>query len=791
MTQSFKDTYAPELFIYKYLVQNPLEPVPDDANKLQISAASLESLVKHLTLPAAFIFALTRYYLPNGRGSRRLQHAGSTYFDSWYFLPVRVQVETDGANNPPADDNDSSQMNPFYKLYLPDVQRDIHRSCVGIFSRVDPVTKRFTFAAFDFMHGRWPKVALEPKVRIADVLKRHAQPDAHFGREHCVHLVYLTSATKWWTNSLSSINEQLIAYERRLQVELDREGAAPEQVLTELNRALHSIAAHLQRYLSELKSLRGIVTDLSDDYSSIHEEEMEAGDMKGFEQATRGFAQVLSQVDAAQELAIELEKKTQNILALLFNRIQISSDRLLVANGQAMQAILRAMQQDASLAQRMASDSHKLAQEMKKDSIAMKTIAIVTMFFLPGATFATLLSMPFFSENKWMGQASQFWDQYSIAGPGVVGDAMKRYRDSITSPVATSHSAAPVPGVDDGAAALSRKNLDQYTTFMLSNTPIDVPPKVNQAGPPSKPTLQTITELPVHLPLKYEKSMDWDDYWTDNSSSDNESCHSHGGDTGSTLSTGELTDGEKWKSRRRKLVVDRIVAGLQSWLSARLSQLAYQLEAEKPPVRSHAEGQPQQKTTRSVQKQSETGVSGRAKGKRPAAQNSSDQHFNEGDDSEDEDAPEHPRKRSRAATGVVAVPELFAVLMREELYSEVDSLIEQHIGTSDRVMSIAQSVFESIIRAFQTSHASQTVLPAVTQDQGAPGPSTAVESPLDFDSLLLTSEVPILSDEYESFGLSFLNDLSDSTVKGWGPDSGYGSYNADGVTEERPQEYEE
>ena len=52
--------------------------------------------------------------------------------------------------------------------------------------------------------------------------------------------------------------------------------------------------------------------------------------------------------------------------------MQISSNRLLVANGQAMQAILRTMQEDASLGRRMAKESHILAQEMKKDSIAIK-----------------------------------------------------------------------------------------------------------------------------------------------------------------------------------------------------------------------------------------------------------------------------------------------------------------------------------------------------------------------------------------------------------------------------------
>ncbi|CRJ86159.1 hypothetical protein BN1723_000085 [Verticillium longisporum] len=184
--------------------------------------------------------------------------------------------------------------------------------------------------------------------------------------------------------------------------------------------ALHSIAAHLQRYLSELKSLRGIAADLSADHASVHENDAKPGNKEALKQAARGFAQVLSQVDAAHELAVELEKKTQNILALLFNRIQISSDRLLVANGEAMQGILRAMQEDASLAQRMATESHRLAQEMKKDSIAMKTIAIVTMFFLPGATFATLLSMPFFSDNEWMGHASRFWIWVVFSVPSTV-----------------------------------------------------------------------------------------------------------------------------------------------------------------------------------------------------------------------------------------------------------------------------------------------------------------------------------------------------------------------------------
>lgn len=66
---------------------------------------------------------------------------------------------------------------------------------------------------------------------------------------------------------------------------------------------------------------------------------------------------------------------------MLFNRMQINSDRLLVANGKAMQEILVAMQNDANLGRRIADASHQLALEMKRDSIAMRTVRGDLTFF--------------------------------------------------------------------------------------------------------------------------------------------------------------------------------------------------------------------------------------------------------------------------------------------------------------------------------------------------------------------------------------------------------------------------
>lgn len=77
-----------------------------------------------------------------------------------------------------------------------------------------------------------------------------------------------------------------------------------------VNRALHSIAAHLHRFRSELSSTEGIILELNTQYAAI----LEGDDA---DKAARGFNQVLSQMQATSRFVKELEKKIQNILALV------------------------------------------------------------------------------------------------------------------------------------------------------------------------------------------------------------------------------------------------------------------------------------------------------------------------------------------------------------------------------------------------------------------------------------------------------------------------------------------
>lgn len=83
-----------------------------------------------------------------------------------------------------------------------------------------------------------------------------------------------------------------------------------DDVSARLNRALHSIDAHLHRYRSELSSMEGITLDLASHYATICD-----GDTAN--KVSQDFSQVLSQIQATSTFAKELEKKIQNILALV------------------------------------------------------------------------------------------------------------------------------------------------------------------------------------------------------------------------------------------------------------------------------------------------------------------------------------------------------------------------------------------------------------------------------------------------------------------------------------------
>ncbi|KAL2068417.1 hypothetical protein VTL71DRAFT_16515 [Oculimacula yallundae] len=410
------------LLINRFLVLSRRAPIPLDSAKLRISASAFRMLISRLHLPAPFVYALTRYHLPCGRGfgTQKDDKTGEIFHEMWYFLPLRVQYKcTDKGKEHEGSTAGSNQMNPFhYLLHLSDVGIDVRGSRIAIFSRYNSAGKIMVTTAISFMDGRWSKTALEPKSRIKDCWERRGEletPSDPFQ----VHCVFFTSAVRWWTNTLDGVNEQLMAYERRLHEAINTDSQV--STLGILNKALHAVAAHLQRYHTELESIDETWQDIAKRHLQYEVRSAIISKEAGYQGVgSTHFDHTVSHLKQIRAFLKELMTKVQNNLALLFNCIQLTNDRRLVTNGENMHAILLASRDEARSSKEIAEQSIKLSEEMKQDSVAMKTIAVTTMFFLPGTSFATFLSMPFFDSMTYLNNPRTCWIWVTCTIPSTI-----------------------------------------------------------------------------------------------------------------------------------------------------------------------------------------------------------------------------------------------------------------------------------------------------------------------------------------------------------------------------------
>ncbi|ERF73686.1 hypothetical protein EPUS_00939 [Endocarpon pusillum Z07020] len=404
-------------FVNRFLIESKSLEIPKDARKLRISVSALRLLLSYLEAPPAFVAAVSRFGQPAGRGYRAPQTIGKAKtIDFWYLLPVQIQVEcTENALGHARSTAGSSQMDPFHYLHLPDEKVDIRGSQIAVYCSTNLSTMKTTSLCIGFQDGRWSRSVKEPQRRIKEALK-------HFEHLHCaddpffIHLVYITSALRWWNNALDSFNNQLIVHEKSLQNQMNNLHLVTPDFNTEINKALHTMTAHLHRYGSELGWLGDIVAAIAQQHETYFKYVRKTPP----ERTRFGLLQVASHLSAISSIRQELEGKTKNILALLFNNIQVSNDRLLVENSKATHKLLKAARLEAVLSRRLADQSQKIAIEMRKDSVAMKTIALLTAFFLPGTSFAAILAMPFFTKRAWMSGTSRIWLWVALTVPSTI-----------------------------------------------------------------------------------------------------------------------------------------------------------------------------------------------------------------------------------------------------------------------------------------------------------------------------------------------------------------------------------
>ena len=104
-----------------------------------------------------------------------------------------------------------SQMSPLNYLHLAQPAVDVRGSQIAIYFTFDPNTKSSSTVKFNFQDSRWSKVVEGPILRVREGLEQG-------NRNGCgqytfiIQAVLLTIALRWWSNVLSSFNDQLILH---------------------------------------------------------------------------------------------------------------------------------------------------------------------------------------------------------------------------------------------------------------------------------------------------------------------------------------------------------------------------------------------------------------------------------------------------------------------------------------------------------------------------------------------------------------------------------------------------
>ncbi|KAF6828946.1 hypothetical protein CMUS01_08378 [Colletotrichum musicola] len=321
--------------------------------RLRISSKAFRLLLSSFNVPVAFAAALARPYMVCGTGFRQVSPRA---WDHWCLIPVRTiapcKVQAKEHTKSTAGSN---QLDPFHYIHLSGAKADIRGSYIGLFTQHAPGRGGTTVVSFSLLDPRLRDLIEEPLNRVRAAVRRASGTGVAIN-PHFVHLVYLSSALRWWNNVLLCFNQELVMHEKQLQNETAADTSAFSLRSKDINTSLHTMAAHLHRYKSELHRVESILRELQSAKFSTGDKVGNAE--SNMPQDSLKIDHLMSQLNAIRSFSDELERKVQNILALLFNQIQI---------------------------------------------------AILTMLFLPGTSFAAIFAMPFFNENEYLKAPAQVW----------------------------------------------------------------------------------------------------------------------------------------------------------------------------------------------------------------------------------------------------------------------------------------------------------------------------------------------------------------------------------------------
>ena len=200
-------------FINRFLLKPDVEIIPKDVKRLRISGLESRRLLSHFEVPPTFLSSLLSQNLPPGLCSQVEVEFGNRSFSNWcYTIPIRAAIPcTENERSHALSAAGSNQMNPSQYLHLHACGVDVRPSKIVILSHHSLISHSTSIICIDFQDGRWHEIAEEPTNRAREAVNaakqmKRAEPSIF------MHVVMLSSATRWWRTALESFNDQLIHY---------------------------------------------------------------------------------------------------------------------------------------------------------------------------------------------------------------------------------------------------------------------------------------------------------------------------------------------------------------------------------------------------------------------------------------------------------------------------------------------------------------------------------------------------------------------------------------------------
>jgi uncharacterized phage infection (PIP) family protein YhgE len=128
-------------------------------------------------------------------------------------------------------------------------------------------------------------------------------------------------------HTATSLKQTVLITEQENRLQDESQEQTDSQFQEDINKALHAMASHLHRYASELSSLEETLSEIAAHHKAIHDENTMLNDFQ-FQRIENGLRQVASQLRPIKHFETELEKKLQNILALV-SRHQVRGVKVL------------------------------------------------------------------------------------------------------------------------------------------------------------------------------------------------------------------------------------------------------------------------------------------------------------------------------------------------------------------------------------------------------------------------------------------------------------------------------